>query len=296
MRLKGIYIPNITPFTSRGEINYGSLENLLESWIKAGISGLVVNASTGEAPYLNRDEMMQIAKFIVDKADGRIDIISGTGAMGTRETVELTKDAAEAGVDAALIVTPFFYKPSSDEIFQHFSEVLNTVDLPVILYNVPKFTGYSTKPEVVARISEEHSNLVGIKDSSGNPGNMSEVIRLCGNRIDCLSGSADMILPTLMLGGKGAIVAVANVIPGRCVNLYDAFMSGNMEDAGNYQIIASHVNDILVRRNPQIAAIKAALNQKGYDAGIPRKPLTHLNKEKRDQIKEKLKKYYKPEA
>ncbi|MFP3952322.1 MAG: 4-hydroxy-tetrahydrodipicolinate synthase [Candidatus Bathyarchaeia archaeon] len=296
MRFKGIYIPNVTPFTSKGEINYDSLENLLESWIKAGVSGLVVNASTGEAPYLNRDEMMQIARFIVDKTDGRIDVISGTGAMGTRETMELTTDAKEAGVDAALVVNPFFYRPSSDEIFQHFSKLLNTVDLPVILYNVPKFTGYSIKPEVVARISEEHSNLVGIKDSSGNPGNMSEVIRLCGERIDCLSGSADMILPTLMLGGKGAIVAVANVIPERCVNLYNAFIRGDMEEAGNYQIIASHVNDILVRRNPQIAAIKAALKQKGYDAGIPRKPLTPLNKEKEDEIKETLREYYKPEG
>ena len=278
MKPEGIYVPNITPFNKKGEIQYNALEKLIEYWVKTGLSGMVVNASTGEAPYLSKTEKRKLIEYVVEKVDGRFRVFAGTGAMSTRDTIELTQEAKEAGAEAALVTTPFFFKPSSDEIYNHFIDLMNAVDIPVILYNVPKFTGYSVKPSTVARIAEESSLLVAMKDSSGNPGNMAEVIRLCGDKINALSGSADMILPTLMLGGKGAIVAVGNVIPETCVSLYKAFKTGDKETAGAMQGKASYVNKVLVRENPQIAAIKTALNMKGYNAGIPRKPLTPLNK------------------
>jgi 4-hydroxy-tetrahydrodipicolinate synthase len=176
----------------------------------------------------------------------------------------------------ALVTTPYFFKPTDEELFQHYARVLGATKLPVILYNVPKFTGYSISPRVVARIASECSGLAGIKDSSSNPGTMAEVIRLCGERISCLSGAADMILPTLTLGGEGAIVAVGNVIPGHCVELYKAFRRGDLAEAGRQQLTASFVNKVLVAENPQIAAIKAALNKMGYGAGVPRGPLLPL--------------------
>ncbi len=260
---------------------------MIDFWIGAGVSGVVGNASTGEGPYLSREEKREVLGFLVERVDGRAKAIAGTGAMSTRETIELTRDAADAGAEAALVTTPFFFKPTDEEIFQHFS-ALSSVDLPVILYNVPKFTGYSVNPRVVARIAEECGNLVGVKDSGGNPGTMAEIIRLSGDRISALSGAADMILPTLTLGGKGAIVAVANVIPETCVDLCGAFKAGEIGEAGRHQHRASFVNKVLVRENPQIAAIKAALNMMGRDAGVPRRPLLPLTGEAERSVSEAL--------
>lgn len=285
MKPTGVYVPTVTPFDGHGEIMFDALENLIEHWLSGGVSGLVANASTGEAPYLSRDEKRRIIEFMVEKVDGRAQVYAGTGAMGTRETIALTRDARDAGAEAALVTTPFFFKPTGDEIADHYLALLNAVELPVILYNVPKFTGYSVEPGTVARIAEESSGLVAVKDSSGNPGTMAEIIRLCGDRLNALSGSADMILPTLLLGGKGAIVAVANVIPVHCVGIVEAYGRGDLAEAGKGQHTASYVNKVLVRENPQIAAIKAALNQMGYEAGSPRRPLKPLDEATAEKVR-----------
>ncbi len=288
LKPEGIYVPNITPFNKNGEIMYDALGELIEYWIKGGITGIVANASTGEAPYLSREEKTKIIEYIREKVGKRAKVYAGTGAMSTWETIELTKDAKDAGAEAALITTPFFFKPTDAEITQYFVDVIEAADTPVILYNVPKFTGYSVNPQVVANIAEECSGLVAMKDSGGNPGNMAEVIRLCGKKINCLSGSADMMLPTLMLGGKGAIVAVGNIIPEECVELYKAYRKGDASNAGKYQHTASLVNKVLVRELPQIAAIKTALNQKGFNAGVPRKPLTELSEQAQKTVRDAM--------
>ena len=277
LNLEGVYVPNVTPFDAKGEIQYDALGELIEYWIGAGVSGIVANASTGESPYLSREELTQVLGFVLEKVDRRIQVIAGTGAMATRETIELTRDAKNMGVGEALITTPYFYHPSEEELYRHYTAVLSAVDLPVIIYNVPKFTGYSITPKTIARIADECNGLAGVKDSSGSPGNMAEIIRLCGDKIACLSGAADMFLPTLSLGGRGAILAIANVVPGTCVELHTAFRKGDMATAGKRQRIASHVNNVLVASFPQVAAIKSALNRMGYRAGSPRQPLLPLS-------------------
>lgn len=288
MKPDGIYVPNITPFDAHGKIVYEALGRLADYWIENGVAGIVANASTGEGPYLNREEKIQVIKYLVEKVDGRVRVFAGTGSMSTGETIQLTQDAKDAGAEAALITTPFFFKPTDTEITGFFIDVLDAVDFPVILYNVPKFTGYNLNPVVVSDIAEECSNLVAIKDSSGNPGSMAEVIRLCGDKINALSGSADMILPTLMLGGKGAIIAVGNVIPSEAVNLVSSYREKDVLSAGRFQHKASHVNRVLVRENPQVAAIKAVLTRLGYEAGTPRKPLLPLPETKIDEIMREL--------
>ncbi len=288
MKPTGIYVPNVTPFNAKGEIMYDKLGELLEFWIDGGISGVIANASTGEAPYLSRDERVKIIEYLIEKADGRINVFAGTGATSLWQSIELTRDALNAGVQAALVTTPFFFKPTGDEIAQYFIELMDAVDIPVILYNVPKFTGYSVAPKVVAKVADECSNLVAMKDSSNNPGNMADVISLCGDKINALSGAADMILPTLMLGGKGAIVAIGNVAPRTCVNIFDAYGKSDVKAAGDNQLRASFVNKVVVRDYPQIPAIKAAINQMGLPAGHPRKPLTALLEETARKIKETL--------
>jgi len=289
LNFEGVYVPNVTPFDDRGEIQYLALKELIDFWINAGVSGIVVNASTGESPYLSREELIEVLGFVVDELDGRVQVIAGTGTMATRETIELTLDAKDAGAEAILITTPFFFRPTEKELYQHYAAVLSAVEIPAILYNVPKFTGYSIAPKTISRIAADCSNLAGVKDSSGNPGNMAEIIRLCGDRIACLSGAADMFLPTLNLGGKGAILAIANVIPGTCVELFEAFIHGDVATAGKRQRTASHINNVLVTSFPQVAAIKATLNDLGYKAGVPRRPLLPLTKTQVDAVSEALK-------
>ncbi|MBD3172831.1 4-hydroxy-tetrahydrodipicolinate synthase [Candidatus Bathyarchaeota archaeon] len=288
LSLEGIFVPNVTPFNHKGEIMYDALDDLVNYWIEAGISGVIANASTGEAPYLSDEERKRIIEYLVEHTGDKIKVCAGTGAPSTWKTIELTRAARDTGAEAALITTPYFFKPDDKEITRYFIDVINAVDLPVILYNVPKFTGYNVNPQVVASIAEECSGLVAIKDSSGNPGNMAEVIRLCGDKIDCLSGSADMILPTLMLGGKGAIVAVGNIIPEECTEIYRSYKNKDKINAGEYQLKASYVNKVLVRELPQIAAIKTALNQRGFNAGTPRKPLTELGESTKKHIEEAM--------
>jgi 4-hydroxy-tetrahydrodipicolinate synthase len=288
MKPEGIFVPNITPFNREGNILYDALGKLVDYWIQEGVAGIVANASTGEAPYLSRKERKEIIEYISEKAGNKLKVYAGTGAMSTWETIELTRDAYEAGAEAALITTPFFFKPNNSEIAQYFFDIMGAIDLPVILYNVPKFTGYNVNPKVVSKVAEECSGLVAMKDSSGNPGNMAEVIRLCGKRINCLSGSADMILPTLMLGGKGAIIAIGNIIPKTAVELYKAFTLGDLAKAGEYQQKASYVNKILVRELPQIAAIKYAMRNKGYNSGVPRKPLQDLTETEKEYVRKSM--------
>lgn len=289
VKLEGIFVPNVTPFDRQGGIDTDALERLVDFWLERGVSGLVVNASTGEGPLLSREEQGKLLELVLDRVNNRAIVIAGTGTVGTRETIELTMDARDRDAAAALVVTPYFFKPSDEELFQHYSSLLASVDMPVILYNVPKFTGHSIGPRVIERISREHSNLIGVKDSSGDPGLMAEIIRLVGDRISVLSGSGDMILPNLALGGKGAIVAIANVIPGTCVDIYDAFVGGDLHEAGRLQMRASYVNKVLIRDHSQIAALKYALSLRGLDAGIPRRPLMPLPQKEEREIGEALK-------
>ena len=276
VELKGIFVPNVTPFTGQGHIDYEKLGDLVDFWLESGVSGIVVNASTGEAPLLSREERVELISYVKDRMGGKGRLVAGTGAIGTRETIELTRDAKKAGAEVALVAPPFFYRPTDMEVYRHFTSLLGSVDLPVIFYNVPKFTGYGVPPRVVNRIADECGNLVGIKDSSGNPGNQAENIRLFGSKISVLSGAADMTLPTLTMGGKGAILAVANAIPETCVALYEAALRGDLKEAGRLQLKVSYVNKVLVREHSQIAAVKAALASLGHPAGVPRRPLRPL--------------------
>lgn len=288
MKPTGINVPSVTPFNAKGEILYDKLGELLEFWIEGGISGVVANASTGEAPYLSNDERVKIIEYLVEKADGRVTVYAGTGAPSLWKSIEYTKEAKAAGAQAALVTTPYFFKPTSDEIAQYFIDLMDKVDIPVIMYNVPKFTAYSVSPYVVAKVAEECSNLVAIKDSSNNPGNMADIINLTGGKINALSGTSDMILPTLMMGGAGGIVAIGNVVPRICANIVEGYKKGDLKMAGANQLKASWVNKIVVRDYPQIPAIKAALNKMGVDAGVPRKPLTGLPEETAKKILSEL--------
>lgn len=289
LELKGIFVPHITPFTREGDIDKKALRTCVRFWLKEGVSGLVPCGSNGEAPYLSRDERREVIGTVVDEANGKAAIIAGTGSMSTKETITFTEDAKDLGVDAALVVTPFYFKLSNREIYAHYRALLESVDLPIVLYSVPKFTGCSLEPSLIAQLASEYENVAGVKDSGGSIGTITETIRLVGNKVSVLAGTADVTLPTLMLGGKGAVIAVANVFPRLCNSLYEAFKNGNYEEAKKLQQKISYMNEVLVKKHNQLSAIKEALQMLNLPGGYPRMPTLPLGEEGKKEIENTLK-------
>lgn len=291
MELKGIYVPHITPFDKNGEIDYNSLKECIDFWIRSNVDGLVTLGSNGEFPYLTYEEKISVVKEIVNYVNGRTKVIVGTGAPSTYETIKFSKDVLDlGGIDALIIVTPYYFPLSSHELLIHYSEVLNKIDAPILLYDVPKFTGYSMDVNVIEKLVNEYSNIIGIKDSTGNMIHISETIRTVGKKISVLAGTADYILPTLILGGKGAIVAVANFIPEVTVKLYKSFIEGKYEEAAKIQL---NINAIwnAIRKYNQLSAVKACMIARNINAGYPRKPSVQLNLEDIKYLKDILSKY-----
>jgi len=287
--LDGIFVPHVTPFTREGELDIEALRKCVKFWVKGGVSGLVPCGSNGEAPYLSRQERRIVIKTVVEEVNEKIPVIAGTGGMSTKQTIAFTKDAENLGADAALIVTPFYFKLSNREIFEHYKTVLESVDLPVVLYNVPKFTGVSLELTVISQLVSKYEKLIGVKDSSGSISNINEIIRLVGDRIAVLAGTAEVALPTLMLGGRGAVIAVANVFPRLCTSLYQAFRKGNYKEAAKLQQQVSFINEVLVKKHNQLSAIKEALKLQGKPGGYPRKPALPLESEEIKDIEDMLK-------
>ena len=287
--LEGMFVPNVTPFTRRGELDIKALRECVRFWLEGGVSGLVPCGSNGEAPYLSRQERMRVIGTVVDEVNGKTPVIAGTGSLSTQETVAFTKDAADLGVDAALIVTPFYYKLNNREICEHYKTVSEAVDLPIVVYNVPKFTGVSLEPAFIRKLASENERIVGIKASSGSISIIMEIIRSTREKLSVLAGSADAALPALLSEGKGAVIAIANVFPTLCSRLFKAFKNGQYGEASKLQNRISYANEVLVNRFNQLSAIKEAMSLKGLPGGYPRKPALPLDEEGRKTVKDMLK-------
>lgn len=261
---------------------------MVHFWLESKCAGLVSCASNGEGPYMTREERKRVLQVVIDEVDGKAPVIAGTGAPSTRETICLTRDAKDAGADAALVVSPYYFKPDSRELFEHYSRVIESTAIPVMLYNVPKFTGYNLDPDVMVRLVEEYDQVVGIKDSGGSIAQISYLLDRVGRRTSVLAGTADVVLPCLLMGGKGAVVAVANVAPRLCVELYRHFKQHEIEGARELQMKLLRLNDVLTKRFNQISTIKEAMNQLGKPAGYPRSPCLPLDAKARDEVREGL--------
>jgi 4-hydroxy-tetrahydrodipicolinate synthase len=176
--LEGMFVPHVTPFTQRGQLDITALKECVRFWLEAEVSGLVPCGSNGEAPYLSRQERMRVIGTVMDEVKGKTTVIAGTGSLSTRETVNFTKDAVDLGVDAALVVTPFYFKLADKEMFEHYRAVSEAVDIPIVVYNVPKFAGVSLEPAFIHKLAIENERIVGIKDSSGSISFIQKVIGL----------------------------------------------------------------------------------------------------------------------
>lgn len=283
----GIIVPHITPFNSNGELDEEGLRKDVNFWIESGVNALIACASNGEAIYMTRQERRTVVKIVLEEVNERVPVLAGSGSAGTRQAIVLTNEARDLGVDGVLVVTPYYFKPDQNQIYQYYKDIAEAVDVPIILYNVPKFTGLNMEPQIVQRLTEV-DNIVGIKDSSGNMRQIQELIRLVGDKISVLAGSGNMIYPTLVSGGHGAVVAVANVAPSLTGKIYDAYVSADQKTARETQLNILPLNNFLTKLHG-IPAIKAALDMMGKIGGYPRKPFTVLGKERRDELKSLLK-------
>ncbi len=287
---EGVIPPHVTPFNEGGNIDLPSLRKLVSFWLEAGVHALATCASNGEGPLMSEDERNVVIGQVIDQVGSQVPVIVGVSSPSTRGILRQIADAERLNADAILLAPPYYFKPGPRELLEHYRAILREANLPVILYNVPKFVGYNVPIEVIFQISKEFDNLVGVKESSGLLWRISELIRLIGASISILAGTGDLLLPTLMLGGRGGIVGVAIFAPELAVELYNSFTGGNMSRARELQLILTMLNEAIVKKFNQLSATKEALNLRGLPAGYPRRPSLPLSEEERIYVKQALEK------
>lgn len=288
VEIKGVIVPLLTPMNADETINEKELRNQVNHQIESGIHALFPLGTNGEAYILSREEKEQVLKIVVDEAKGRVPVYGGTGCVSTKETIELSLKAKEIGIDVLSIITPSFAAASQDELYEHYKEVAEAVDLPIVLYNIPARTGNALAPATVEKLSKI-PNIVGVKDSSGNFDNMLQYIEKTRYRKDfaVLSGNDSLILWCLLAGGRGGIAGCANVFPSTMASIYDTFVAGNLEKAREIQDSIRSFRDCFKFGNPN-TIVKTAVSLLGYPVGKCRKPFCQVPEAGIEAIKKVL--------
>ncbi len=286
---EGSFVAIVTPFKN-GKLDEPAFRNLLKFHIENGTDGIVPCGTTGESATLTHDEHHQVISIAVEECKGKIPVLAGTGSNSTQEAIELTQHAEKAGADGALLITPYYNKPSQEGLYQHFMAVAKETGLPIILYNVPGRTSVNMLPPTVGRLAKDRKNIVGIKEASGSIGQISEVIALCGNDFSLLSGDDALLWPILAIGGKGVISVSANVVPNKVADLCNKARNQKVNDACQLHYDLMHLNNIMfIDTNP--VPVKAALSLMGMISPELRPPLTELSEEHLQTLKSTLKEY-----
>jgi 4-hydroxy-2-oxoglutarate aldolase len=284
MDLSGVFPALITPFAADGSVSLADLKHNLHRYNGTDLAGYVVLGSTGESVLLSREETDGILATAKEAAAPEKKLIAGTGAESTAETIEKTKRAAELGYHAALVKTPHYYKPAykPDVLIAHYRRVADNSPIPVLLYSVPQFTGVALEAPEAAALAE-HPNIIGIKESSGSVQRVSEIVVAARNEFQVLVGSASTMYPSLMIGARGAVLALASALPEKCVALYHFARRGQLEQARELQQLLVKASKLIVSE-AGIAGVKFVMDQRGYRGGIPRPPLLPLT----DEVKKRL--------
>ena len=283
---KGCATALVTPFTNDG-INFEELRKLIEFQILEGIDGLVICGTTGESSTMSLVEKKSVIDFSVKVANGRVPIIAGTGGNNTADAVAMSKHAESVGADGLLLVTPYYNKTTQKGLIAHFSKIAESVNIPIILYNVPSRTGLNIEPEICLELSKI-PNIVAIKEASGNISQVAKIANLCNDELTIYSGNDDQILPILSLGGLGVISVLSNVYPKFVHEMVMDYLTGNWQKATASQIYSLPlINALFSEVNP--IPIKYALNKIGFNCGIPRLPLIELSDKNKERIDTLLK-------
>jgi 4-hydroxy-2-oxoglutarate aldolase len=284
MAVNGIFPALVTPFDSNGSVSLNAVKENIRRYNQTSIAGYVVLGSTGESVMLSPDEADSVLAAAKEVAASTKLLIAGTGAESTAETIARTKRAAQMGYAAALVKTPYYYKPvyKAETYIRHYRAVADVSPIPVLLYSVPQFTGITLEtPEILTLAS--HPNIVGIKDSSGNIQRVAEIVAGAPPDFQVLTGGAAVIYPALSVGARGAILALAAALPEKCAEVLLLFQSGRHEQAKALQLELAVASQRIVSEQG-IAGVKYAMDLRGYYGGLPRLPLLPLTDDKKQSI------------
>lgn len=286
MDLSGVFPALTTPFAADGSVSVADIHHNIRKYNDTGLSGYTVIGSTAESVLLSRKEIDTVLAAVKESAAPGMALIAGTGAESTAETIDRTKRAAELGYHAALVKTPYYYKPAykSENYIAHYRRVADASPIPVLLYSVPQFTGVSLEAAEVAALSQ-HPNIIGIKESSGVVQRVAEMIAAAPRSFQLLTGSASMLFPSMVVGARGAILALASALPELCVAVYEAVQTGNLERARELESSILPASKLIVAQG-SIPGVKYAMDLRGYRGGQPREPLLPPSDEQKKAIRE----------
>lgn len=283
----GAGVALITPFFEDNSINFEVLGELIEEQIAGETDALIVCGTTGEPATMTEEEKLAVIAYTVKKAAHRIPVIAGTGANSTQHVIDFSKRVEVLGVDGFLMVTPYYNKATQNGLYTHYATIAGAVKLPIIMYNVPSRTGCNLLPQTAVRLAQDCRNIVGIKEASGNLSQIAKLAKLAEGKLDIYSGNDDQIVPILSLGGIGVISVLSNVAPKDTHDMVMEYLEGDKEKARRLQLKYLDLIDALFCEiNP--IPVKAAKNLLGFPVGGLRLPLTELEKEHRELLKDKL--------
>ncbi len=284
----GSMVALITPFKN-GKVDESALRKLIDFQIENGTSVLVPCGTTGESATLSHEEHDRVIEITVEQAHKKAKVLAGTGSNSTTEAIRLTQHAKDAGADGALLINPYYNKPTQEGLFQHFEAIAKAVEIPQILYNIPGRTGINMLPDTVARLAKI-SNIVGIKEASANLVQASEIIAACPKNFTLLSGEDALNWPLYAIGAQGAISVTANILPKLCAELWSENLKGNIKRCQELHYQLLEINNVLfIETNP--APIKIALSLAGKCSDEIRLPLVGLKKENLEKLRNTLKNY-----
>jgi 4-hydroxy-tetrahydrodipicolinate synthase len=282
----GSLVAIVTPFR-KGKIDERALAELIEWQIAKGTNGIVPCGTTGESATLSHEEHNRVIELTVEVVNRRVPVIAGTGSNSTDEAIALTKHAKQAGVDGALLITPYYNKPTQEGLYRHYKAVAEAVDLPLVLYNIPGRTGVNMLPATIARLSAIKT-IIGVKEGSGSVQQASDVVQMCGDRLTVLAGDDSLTLPMMAVGGKGVITVTANVLPTDMANLVKAFADGKIDEARRIHFKLSPLFAALFYETNPIP-VKEALGMMGKIDPELRLPLCPMAQDTREKLVRVLK-------
>ncbi|WP_313128280.1 4-hydroxy-tetrahydrodipicolinate synthase [Anaerocolumna sp.] len=287
---RGAGVAIITPFKENMEVNYEKLGELIEYQIANGTDSIIICGTTGEASTLTHEEHLECIRYTVNKVNKRIPVIAGTGSNCTETAVYLSKEAEKYGANGLLVVTPYYNKATQKGLIEHYTDIAKSVDLPIIMYNVPGRTGCNLLPKTVAHLVKNVDNIVGIKEASGNIAQVASLMSLTEGNIDLYSGNDDQILPLLSLGGLGVISVLSNIAPRETHDMVARFFEGDIKGSRELQLKAIPlVEALFCEVNP--IPVKTAANLMGFETGRLRKPLSDMEPENEEKLIKAMKEF-----
>ena len=282
----GSHVAIVTPFR-KGVFDERAFGDLIEWQIAQGSDGIVPCGTTGESATLSHEEHNRVIELTVEVVNRRVPVIAGTGSNSTDEAISLTKHAKEAGADGALLITPYYNKPTQEGLYRHYKAIAEAVDIPIVLYNIPGRTGVNMLPPTIARLAAI-KNIVGVKEGSGSVQQASEIVQICGDRLTVLSGDDALTLPMMAVGAEGVITVTANLLPADMANLVKFFAAGQVAEARRIHFKLSPLfSALFFETNP--IPVKEALGMMGKIDPELRLPLCPMGQENRDKLKQVMK-------